>query len=176
MDSLATNGVHANVLELPRASTDFVGYWGGHVHCSIERARPELIGTGPDRVSVIFGRHGGTVFMTSELYSSPAQRVVGRPMARVPNPRLAVVRYESEDHDLDYVAAHYFQLGKGGMIIYRSTISVYNRRTQELMSIVRQRATLKRLLTAREQLQFAQPSRQQIPRASISASDEFVTQ
>jgi hypothetical protein len=53
---------------------------------------------------------------------------------------------------------------------------VYSRRTHELMGIVRQRATLKRLLTAREQLQFAQPSREQIPRASITASDEFVPQ
>jgi hypothetical protein len=41
------------------------------------------------------------------------------------------------------------------------------------MGIVRQRATLRRLLTLRQQLEYERPSRYQIPRDEISASERF---
>src|SRR5215469_3006355 len=43
----------ANILQLPKASTDFVGYWGGYIHSSVQRLNPDLIGTSPDRVSIV---------------------------------------------------------------------------------------------------------------------------
>jgi hypothetical protein len=71
----------AKILERPKADTDFVGYWGGYVHSSIQRLSPDLIGASPDRVSVVFGRQGDTVFMASELFSAPNQRIMHPPKA-----------------------------------------------------------------------------------------------
>ena len=166
----AGNTAQANILELPKASTDFVGYWGGYVHSSIRRLSPDLIGTSPDRVSVVFGRRGDTVFMASELYSSPNQKIVRRPNARIAGPRVAIVEYESADNDLYYICDHRFRLKDASSINYRSTVEVYDLNSHRLVGIVTQRATLKRLLTPRAQLPFARPARNQIPRAAISAT------
>jgi hypothetical protein len=162
--------LQANVLELPKASSDFVGYWGGYIHSSIQRFSPDLIGTSPDRVSVIFGRRRDTVFMASELYSSQTQKIVDRPKVTIASPRLAIVKYESADNDLYYDCSHRFQLNGTAMISYVSRIDVYSLNSHRLMGIVAQRSTLKRLRTSRDQLEFARPSRLQVPRADISAS------
>jgi hypothetical protein len=170
---VAGYNAQADVLELPMASTDFVGDWGGHIHSSLQRVSPDLVGTSPDRVSVIFGRRGDTVFMASELYSSSNQRLVHLPAGRILDSRLAVIEYESEDDQLDYICAHRFRLVDNARMSYRSTVTVYDLHSHKLMGIVRQRATLRRLLTLRQQLEYERPSRYQIPRAEISASDRF---
>jgi len=170
---LLGNNPRANILQLPKASTDFVGYWGGYIDSSVQRLSPNLIGTSPDRVSVVFGRQGDTVFMASELYSSPKQKIVQGPKARVVDARLAIVEYESEDSDLYYICRHHFRLNGAFSISYRTTIDVYDRNSHGLMGIVTERATLKRLRTPREQLEFAKPGRNQIPRAEISARGSF---
>src|SRR5690242_16690987 len=54
----------SNVLELPRASLDFVGYWGGWV-----RGYASSTGESPSHVGVVFGRRDDRVFFASELYS-----------------------------------------------------------------------------------------------------------
>jgi len=166
---LPGNMAQTNILELPKASTDFVGYWGGYVHSSIHRLSPDLIGTSPDRVSVVFGRQGDTVFMASELYSSPNQKIVRRPNARIAGPRVAIVEYESADNDLYYICSHRFRLKDASSINYRSTVEVYDLNSHRLVGIVTERAMLKRLLTPVAQLPFARPARNQIPRAEISA-------
>jgi hypothetical protein len=163
----------ANILELPMASTDFVGDWGGHIHSSLQRVSPDLVGTSPDRVSVYFGRRGDTVFMASELYSSSNQKLVRRPSARIIDTRLAVIEYESEDDQLDYICTHRFRLVDNARMSYRSTVTVYDLHSHKLMGIVRQRATLRRLLTLRQQLEYERPSRYQIPRAEISATERI---
>jgi hypothetical protein len=124
-------------------------------------------------VSVVFGRQGDTVFMTTELYSSPNQKIVHHPKARITSPRLAVVQYESADNDLYYICSHRFSLNDASSINYRSTVDVYGLNSHKLMGVVTERSTLKRLLTPSEQLEFAQPGRNQIPRAYISASSSF---
>jgi len=167
------NNSQANLLQLPKASTDFVGYWGGYIHSSIQRLSPDLIGTSPDRVSVIFGRQGDTVFMASELYSSPKQKIVKGPKARVVSGRLAIVEYESADSDVYYICSHRFHLNSAFSISYQTTVNVYDRNSHRLMGVVTERATLKRLLTPRQQLEFARPGRNQIPRAEISARGSF---
>ena len=163
------NNPQANLLQLPKASTDFVGYWGGYIHSSIQRLSPDLIGTSPDRVSVVFGRQGDTVFMASELYSSPKQKIVQGPRTRVVSGRLAIVEYESTDSDVYYICSHRFRLNSAFSISYQTTINVYDRNSHRLMGVVSERAALKRLLTPRQQLEFARPGRNQIPRAEISA-------
>jgi hypothetical protein len=160
----------ADVLELPKASADFMGYWGGYTHSSIQSFSPDLIGTSPDRVSVVFGRRDETVFMSSELYSSPTQKIVHRPKVTISSPWLAIVKYESADNDLYYTCTHRFQLRRTSIISYESKTDVYSLNSHRLMAIVTQRATLKRLWTTRDQLEFARPSRLQVPRADISAS------
>lgn len=173
ISSFGGNGVQANMLELPKASTDFVGYWGGYIHSSIQRLSPDLIGTSPDRVSVIFGRQGGTVFMTSELYTSPSQKIVPQPKARMVAARIAIIEYESADKALYYICRDRFWLKDASSISYQGTIDVYDLNSHRLMGVVTESAALKRLLTAREQLQFARPTRNEIPRVEISALEHF---
>jgi hypothetical protein len=163
----------ANVLQLPKASSDFVGFWGGYLHSSIQRLSPELTGNSPDRVSVIFGRRGGTIFMFSKLYSSPQQRIVHHPTARMLSPRVASVEYESADKGFDYICKHTFRLKDTSSISYQATINIYDLNSHKLMGIVTETAALKRLLTAREQLRFARPGKNQIPRAQVSAREHY---
>jgi hypothetical protein len=170
ISEFSTNGSQADILQLPKANMDFVGYWGGYIHSSIRRLNPDLIGASPDRISVVFGRRGDTVFMASELYSLPKQKIVHRPKARVVGARRAIVEYESADNDLYYVCSDRFWLNDASRISYQSTVDVYSRNRRRLMGVVTERATLKRLRTPREQLEFARPGRNQIPRAEISAS------
>ncbi|MBV8774777.1 MAG: hypothetical protein JO166_20950 [Deltaproteobacteria bacterium] len=160
----------ANILELPKASGDFVGYWAGYIHSSIQRVSPNLRGKSPDRVSVIFGRDGNTIFITSKLYSSPEQKLLRRPAARVVRGRTAIIEYQSFDRELYYSHRHRFELKAADTISYRSTVDVYERSSRALVGIVTERATLRRLRTLREQLAFARPSRIEVPRADIWAS------
>jgi hypothetical protein len=159
----------ANILLLPKASADFVGYWGGYIHSSVERFDPSFIGIGPERVSVIFGLESDTVFMDSELYSSLRQRIVHGPTASIRGARLMLVEYESVDNDFDYTFRHRFRLNDATSVSYRATVDVYERGSHRLIGVVEEKATLKRLRTAREQLAFARPGHNLLPRAEVSA-------
>ena len=170
VSEFSTYGSQADVLELPQANADFIGEWGGFIRSSIQRLNPDLIGASPDRISIVFGRRGGTVFMASELYSSPTQRIVRHPKASVIGARLVIVEYESADRNLYYVYSDRFHLSDGSHLSYQSTVEVYSHDRRRLMGVVTAHATLKRLRTRREQLEFARPGPNQIPRAEISAS------
>ena len=160
----------AKVLELPRANPDFVGYWGGSVHTSIERFSPELTGRNPRRISIIFGRNGGTVFIASELYAPAEQAIVRPPHAIMRSPRIALIDYVSKDRQLYYVSSYRFELDDAGIIRYLGKVNVYSLNSGVLMGRVTYRATLKRLLTPRQQQLFAQPSSTQRPRTEVSAA------
>lgn len=169
------DGSQSNVLELPKVSLNFVGDWGGYTHSSIHSVQPDLLtGETPDRASVIFGRQGDTVFIAAELYSSPNQRILGKPRVRVLGPQEANVQYESEDSELYYAYTCHFTLLDSGRIAYRNRVEVYDRHTRDLVGTVKQRAMLRRLLTANDQLRFARPSRHEVPQREISASTRFV--
>ena len=67
-DKSPTDGSQSNLLELPRASLDFVGYWGGYTHSTIFSVVPgEMTGENPDRASIVFGCTGDTVLIATEL-------------------------------------------------------------------------------------------------------------
>src|ERR1700693_5311718 len=135
-----------NVLELPRASLDFVGYWGGYVHSTISSVIPgALTGANPDRASIIFGRAGDTVFISSQLYSSPTQRLIGRPRARISDPQEAVIQYRSEDSELEYKYECHFRLLESGQMSFRNRVVVYGRR-RKLVGTVKQEGMLSQLL------------------------------
>jgi hypothetical protein len=171
--SLRPAGEQGNILELPQASTDFVGYWGGYVHSSIQRLSPDFIGNSPDRVSVIFGRQRDAVFMAGELYTSRGQRIARLPKARVVDTRLAIIEYELADKALYYSCRDMFRLRSPSTMSYRGTIDVRDLNSRRLLGVVTETAVLKRLLTAREQLKFAQPGDNQIPSASVGATEQL---
>ena len=167
------NNEPANILELPKTSTDFVGYWGGYVHSSIQRLSPDLVGVGPDRVSVVFGRHDDNVFLASQLYSSPKQHIVHQPKTIISNPRLATIKYESADSKLYYVCSHRFVMVNAFTISYRATIQVFDLKSRRALGVVTQIARLKRLSTIREQLRFSRPASNQTARTQITAEENL---
>jgi len=170
----AFDGSESNVLELPKASMDFVGFWGGYTHSTLRSVRPGLLtGENPDRASIIFGRQGDTVFIAGDLYSSPSQQILGKPKVRVLRPAEAVVHYESEDNELRYEYTCRFMLVDSSRMVYRNAVEVYHLQTRKLVGKVTQRAILRRLLTAEERRPFARPSRHEIPQREISASASF---
>jgi hypothetical protein len=66
-----------------------------------------------------------------------------------------------------------FRLKNASTISYQGTIDVRELNSRRLLGVVTEIAVLKRLLTAREQLQFARPGENQIPRASVVAAEQF---
>src|ERR1700730_15044486 len=115
----------SNVLELPKASFDFVGSWGGYTH---DNAPSEV--ESPDHVSVVFGRRGDTVFFATKLYSPSSQKIVRKPRAWITNAKEVFVTYKAEDEQLDYAYLHRFTLLESGKIAYKETVKLYDRRTQ----------------------------------------------
>jgi hypothetical protein len=164
----------SNVLELPRASLDFVGYWGGYLHSTMFSVVPgALTGKNPDRASIVFGRTGDTVFIASELYGSPTQRLLGRPSARISNPREAVIQYRSEDSELEYRYECHFRLLESGRMSFRNRVFVYGRRSCKRVGTVKQEGMLSRLLTLDEQRTFARPSHHEVPKSEILTRKNF---
>src|SRR5260370_31678797 len=84
-----------NVLELPEASLDFVGEWGGYTHTTIHSVLPaRLSGSNPDRVSIVFGRTGGTFFIGSDLYPSPNNHLPLSPPTPISTPDTHIIPYQ----------------------------------------------------------------------------------
>ncbi len=162
------------VLVLPNLSPEFAGYWGGLVRASIQRLTPDLSGTSPARVSAFFLRNGDTTLMTSAIYTSASERIIQGPVAKVLSPRLVIVQYQSKDNELRYVCSHRFWLVNSSSVRYQAIIRVYAIPRPELLGIITNTANMKRLITAREQLQFATPSASLIPRAVVSTADRSV--
>jgi len=173
-DKSPTDGSQSNVLELPRASLDFVGYWGGYTHSTIFSVVPgEMTGENPDRASIVFGRTGDTVFIATELYTSAGQRLIDRPSARISNPREAVIQYRSEDSELEYENESHFRLLESGRMSFRNRVIVYSRRSREPVGTVKQQGMLSRLLTLDEQRAFARPSPHEVPKSEILTRKNF---
>jgi hypothetical protein len=173
-DKVSAPGSQSNVLELPRASSDFVGYWGGYTHSAIDSIIPgALTGENPDRASIVFGRAGDTVFIASELYSSPTQRLIGRPRARISNPREVVIQYRSEDNELEYKYECHFRLLESSKMSFRNSAFVYDRWRRKLVGTVKQEGMLSRLLTLDERRPFARPSLHEVPKSEILTRKNF---
>ena len=111
--------------------------------------------------------------MTGELYASAGQRIAQGPKASIVSTRVAVIEYELADRDLYYVCRDTFRLRIPSTMSYRGIIDVSDLNSHKLLGIVTATAVLKRLLTAREQLEFARPGRNRIPRASVMAAEQF---
>jgi len=160
----------SNILELPKASIDFVGSWGGYTH-HIEPSEVES----PDHVSVVFGRRGNTVFFATKLYSPSGQRIVSKPRAWITSPEEILVTYKAEDEQLDYAYLHRFTLLDSGKIAYKETVDLYDRRTHRVVGTDGQHALLDRLTTAPEKRVFAQPSSRDVFNGELSTSKKIRT-
>ena len=170
----ASQGSPLNVLELPKASLDFVGIWGGYIRSEIRSLQPGLLtGENPDRASIVFGNENGTVFVAGRLYSSPRQKIAGKPRARIVNPREAIVQYQSDDAELHYSYTYRFNVLDVGRIAYRSSIEVSSRESGKAVGTVIQHGILRRLLTVDEQRRFERPSFHQVAKSEISAQAAF---
>jgi hypothetical protein len=156
-----------NVLELPKASFDFVGRWGGYTHTGSSDVES------PGHVSVVFGRRGGAVFFASKLYTPSDQKILDKPTARIIDGRKVFVTYKGEDAKLEYIYFHRFKLLSSGKIAYNETVQCYDRRTHSFAGTVGQDATLHRLTTALEERAFAQPSSGDIFEGELSTSDRI---
>lgn len=155
----------SNVLELPKASFDFVGSWGGYTHDT-----PPSEVESPDHVSVVFGRRGDTVFFATELYSPSDQRIVSKPRAWITSPKEVRVMYKAEDRQLEYAYVHRFTLLDSGKVSYKETVDLYDRRTHRAVGTAGQQALLSRLTTAPEKRLFAQPSSRDVFKSELSTS------
>jgi hypothetical protein len=158
----------SNVLELPKASFDFVGSWGGYTH---DTAPSEV--ESPDHVSVVFGRRGDTVFFATKLYSPSSQKIVSKPRAWITNAKEVFVTYKAEDEQLDYAYLHRFTLLESGKIAYKETVKLYDRRTQSAVGTAGQHALLSRLTTTLEMRVFAQPSSRDVFKSELSSSKKI---
>jgi hypothetical protein len=155
----------SNVLELPKASFDFVGSWGGHTY---DTAPAEV--ESPDHVSVVFGRHRNTVFFATKLYSPSGQRIVSKPRAWITSPREVLVTYEAEDDHVGYTYLHRFTLLDSGKMAYKETVNLYDRHTRSALGTDGQNALLRRLTTIREKRIFAQPSSHDVLKGELATS------
>lgn len=160
----------SDVLELPKASLDFVGSWGGYTY---DTAPSEV--ASPDHVSLVFGRQGNTVFFATKLYSPSGQRIVSKPRARIAGPREVLVTYRAEDEQLDYDYLHRFKLLDSGEIAYRETVDLYDRHTHSALGKAGQHALLSRLTTTYEKRVFAAPSSRDVLKGDLATSKKIRT-
>ena len=173
---LSNSGSQSNVLELPKASPEFLGVWGAYTHSSVYSVVPgALVAKGPDRISVTFGREGETVFLASELYTAPNQKVIGRPRAWMSDSTEALIEYEARDPKLYYVYKHRFKLLGSGKIAYSENVNIYDRRSRSLVGIATQHASLKPLTTSDQRRKFARPSPFEVSKGEALADRTFAS-
>lgn len=158
----------SNVLELPKASFDFVGSWGGYTY---DTAPFEV--ESPDHVSIVFGRHRNMVFFATKLYSPAGQRIVSKPRAWIINPKQVLITYEAEDDQADYTYLHRFTLLDSGKMAYKETVDFYDRRTHSAVGTDGQHALLGRLTTNYEKRVFAQPSSRDVFKGELATSKKI---
>ena len=173
---LSNSGSQSNVLELPKASSDFVGVWGAYTHSTVYSVAPgALVAKGPDRISVTFGREADTIFVASELYTAPDQRIIRRPRARMSDSKEALIEYEARDAELYYVYKHRFKLLGSGKIAYSENVDIYARRSHNWVGSAKQHALLKQLTTPDQRRRFARPSPFEISSGEALADKSFAS-
>ena len=155
----------SNVLELPRASLDFVGFWGGAV-----RGSGSLTGEGPRHAGVVFGRRDDQVFFASELYSPAGQHMIRKPLVKMVGPKEVSIEYESEDDEVDYEYSHRFRLLNSGRIAYDETVRLYERHGHHFLEIAEQHSLLMRITKIEEWRSFVRPAPDDVREGEISAS------
>jgi hypothetical protein len=155
----------SNVLELPRASLDFVGYWGGSV-----RGSGSPTGESPRHVGVVFGRRGARVFFVSELYSPAGQHVLRKPLVKMVGAREVLIEYESKDDEVDYEYSHRFRLLNSGRIAYDEAARLYERHGHHFLEAVEQHSVLMRITEIEQWRSFVRPAPGDVREGEISTS------
>jgi hypothetical protein len=156
-----------NVLELPRASFDFVGNWGGYTHTGSSDVE------GSDHVSVVFGSRRDSVFFASKLYTLSDQMILDRPRATIVDRRKIFVTYKAQDKSFEYIYLHRFNLLNSGKIAYSERVECYDRRTHRNVGTAEQDGTLHRLTTVLEERAFAHASSSDVFAGELSTTSRL---
>jgi len=157
-----------NVLELPKASLDFVGYWGGSV-----RGSGPLTGESLRHVGVVFGRRDDQVFFASELYSPAGQHMIEKPLVKMVGTREVLIEYEAEDDEILYEYSHRFQLLKSGRIAYDETVRLHERHGYHFLEVAAQHSLLMRITKIEEWRSFVRPAPGDVREGKISVSRQL---
>jgi len=155
----------SNVLELPKASLDFVGYWGGSV-----RGSGSLTGESPRHVGVVFGRRDNQVFFASELYSPAGQHTIQKPLVKMVGAREVLIEYESEDDEVYYEYSHRFRLLNSGRMAYDETVRLYERHGYHFLEAAEEHSLLMRITKIKKWRSFVRPAPGDVREGEISAS------
>lgn len=169
--SLATS--QSNVLEIPKASVDFVGDWGGYETGTLQDALSgfaERVHAGQEGVT--FGRTNDTVFLSLEIWGSPDVEIVRKPKAWITDPEEAIVEFESQDYQEYFVDIYTYQLRDASHIRFKHESKFYDRLTRQLLGIQRTHAIMKRL-TPDEAEAFRKSSPGSVLKDHLSASKDF---
>ena len=158
----------SNVLELPKASLDFVGYWGGSVSGS-----GSLTGERSRHVGVVFGRRDNQVFFASELYSPAGQHTIQKPLVKMVGAREVLIDYESEDDEVYYEYSHRFRLLNSGRIAYDETVRLYERHRYHFLEAAEQHSLLMRITKIKKWRSFVRPAPGDVREGEISASRQL---
>jgi hypothetical protein len=158
----------SGVLELPKASLDFVGFWGGFV-----RGSRSPTGERTAHVGVVFGRRGDKVFFASELYSPAGQRMLRKPLIKMVGAREVLIEYESEDNGVNYEYSHRFRLLNSGRIAYDETVRLYERQGHHFLEMAEKHSLLMRITKIKEWRSFVQPAPDDVSEGEISASTKL---
>jgi hypothetical protein len=168
--SVATS--QSNILEIPKASVDFVGDWGGYETGTVQDALSGFARRIPAaRTAVTFGRTNDTVFLSLEVWAPPDVEIVSKPRAWITDPEEAIVEFESQDYQEYFVDIATYQLHNPGHINYKDDTRIYDRVTRQLLKIQHTHATLKRLTP--DAMASWKPPTGWVPKDDLSASKDF---
>jgi hypothetical protein len=92
-----------NVLVIPRASRDFVGEWGGHLH--LTRVLGDVPASPDSIVSLAFGEREGSVFMQTTAFAGRSSRIV-KTSADVVNPKTIKLKLKGLETAFDPPLVH----------------------------------------------------------------------
>lgn len=169
--SIATS--QPNVLEIPKASLDFIGDWGGYETGTFQYAFNGFAVRVPaNKTSATFGRTNGTVFLSLQFWGAPDLENVRKPKAWIIDPKKAVVEWEFQDYQHYIVDVTTYQLRSALRISYRDESKIYDRSSRQLLGVRHTHATLKRL-TPDEAKSFEEPPPGWVPKGDLSASKNF---
>jgi hypothetical protein len=164
-----------NVLVIPKASTDFVGEWGGHV--ALTHATAGLSGQREAIVSLAFGVRNGEVFMQTTAFAGPNSRIVST-TARVVNPRRIEIKLEGIEYafrpPLRHVEELYLALTRKNTIDCLKFVDFYASGARTPLISMDYHGTLHPLTPAqREALRREVAAQGEVPQIKIESSRRF---
>jgi hypothetical protein len=164
-----------NVLVIPKASTDFVGEWGGHV--VLQHSTMGTPGRHETVVSLAFGERNGEVFMQTTAFAGPNSRIVST-SARVIDPHRIEIKIEGTEYDfrppLRHVEELHLALTRKNTIDCLKFVDFYVPGHSDPLVSMDYHGTLRTLTAAeREALRREVTEQGEVPQGTIESSRHF---